>query len=356
MIERRFATETEDVIQQRKLGRVSDDLDKRQGSIIYDTLAPNSFEEAQLYIALDDVIQFGLNVTEDTPDEFVDLKTKALGVIRKQALQAVGEVVFTGDEGTVIPIGTRVRTDSADPVYFVTTMEGIIANGQSTVRAIAEVGGTNGNVSPNQVNVVLGDLSGLMTVTNPNPFIGGVDRETNEALLTRYYEKVQRPATSGNAYQYEQWAKSVPGVGDAKVTEVAFGPGTVKVVLLSDQKTAPDQTVIQATVDYIETVRPVGATPTIIGATEIPINVSATLTLASGATLEEIQSQFETGLKQYLQSIAFKDELIRYTRIANVLLDIPPIIDYENLLVNGGTSNIQTTQDEVGVLGTVTFT
>lgn len=356
MIERQYATETEEAIQARKLARVDPELDQRQGAVIYDALSPNSFEEAQIYNALDDVIGFGLNVTADTPDEFVDLKVKAQGLTRKVSVVATGELTFTGENGTIIQIGTRVRTDETEAVYFVTTTEGTVVAGTVIVNAAAEVGGTDGNVPPNSIVVVLGDLSGTVAVTNANDFIGGVDEETNQSLLDRYYEKVQRPATSGNVFQYEQWAKEVPGVGDVKVYPIWNGPGTVKLVLLDDDKTAPDATVISATITYVESVRPIGADVTIVGASELAINVTANLTLASGATVEEVEATFISGLTTYLQSIAFTGELIRYTRIANVLLDIPPIIDYANLLVNGATANIEPTDEQVGVVGTVTFT
>ena len=354
-IERQYLNETEDAILARKLARVDADLDKRQGAVIYDTLSPNSFEEAQLYTALDDVIAFGLNVTADTPDAFVDLKVSNQGLTRKPSVVATGTLTFTGNAGTVIPVGTRVRTDATDAIYFVTTAEATIVSGSVNVSASAEVGGTSGNVPSNSITVVLGDLAGALTVTNASAFTGGVNEETNQALLDRYYDKVRKPATSGNVYQYEQWAKEVAGVGDVKVYPIWNGPGTVKLVLLDDLKTAPDASVITATETYVESVRPIGATVTIVGATELTINVSATLTLASGATIEEVKASFTSGLTAYLQSVAFTGELIRYTRIANVLLDITDIIDYADLLVNGATSNIQPTDEQVGVVGTVTF-
>lgn len=363
MIERQFENETEDVILERMKGRVDDNIDKRQGSVTHDMTAPASFEIAQVYQALDDVIAYGLNVTEDSPDEFVDLKVKWSGVTRKAAIQSVGALMFEGEEGTIIPIDTQARTDEANPVFFHTIEEGIITNGTVTVNAIADVGGISGNVQSNRIVISLGNLTGVTAVTNPLPFSGGVDRETNASLLERFYEKVRRPATSGNVYQYEQWAKSVAGVGDVKVKPVWNGPGTVKLILLDNQGTSPDPSVITATQTYVESVRPIGADVTYVGATELPINVTANLTLAPGADIVSVTNQFTEGLKAYLQSLAFVDneltgqpELIRYTRIANVLLDLPPIIDYSNLLVNGGTSNIQPTDEQVGVVGSVTFT
>jgi uncharacterized phage protein gp47/JayE len=362
MIEKQFASETEDVILERLKSRVDDNIDKRQGSVTHDMTAPASFEFAQAYISLDDLIALGLNVTEDSPDEFVDLKVQWSGLTRKPAIQSIGTLTFTGEDGTIIPVDTQARTDQTNPVFFHTIEEGVITGGTVTVNAIADIGGIDGNVESNRIVIGLGDLTGVTAVTNSLPFTGGVDRETSLSLLDRYYEKVRKPATSGNVYQYEQWVKEVAGVGDVKVTPVWDGPGTVKLVLLDNQKKSPDPSVITATINYIETVRPIGADVTIVGASELVINVTATLTLAPGVDINGVTTQFTEGIKTYLQSIAFvnneltsQPELIRYTRIANVLLDIPPIIDYSNLLVNGGTSNIQPTDEQVGVVGTVTF-
>jgi uncharacterized phage protein gp47/JayE len=349
-----FETETKDTVLERLLNGIADDIDKRQGSVTWDISSPAAIEFAQVYTALDQVLTFGF-ATENTPSNYLDLRCSELGVYRKSSVKAIGQVTFNGPDGTLIPVGTRVRTDEAESVYFVTTHEGTILNGSATVDAEAETGGINGNVHQGQITIVLGNLAGIVTVINEDQFDGGVDTESDTSLLTRYYDKVRKPATSGNIYHYEQWAKEVPGVGDAKIYPLWNGAGTVKVVLLDDEKTTPAQTVVDAAVDHINKSAPIGATVTVVGASELPIHVSATLTMADGANAETVKEQFIDVLTEYLKSIAFTGELIRYTQIANLLLGIPPIIDYTDLTVNGGTSNIQPESEEVGVVGSVTF-
>lgn len=41
-------------------------------------------------------------------------------------------------------------------------------------------------------------------------------KKSDDELRDRYFEKVSLPATSGSKYHYEQWAKEISGVGDAK--------------------------------------------------------------------------------------------------------------------------------------------
>lgn len=362
-MERRYADQTDEVILQRLLGRVDESVDKRQGSVTYDMLAPSSIEFAQAYIALDDVIAFGIDVDEDSPEVFVDRKARWQGLTRKPSVRATGILTFSGDNGLTIPTGTQARTDDAEPLVFETLSDEIISSGSVSVNARAVSGGAASNVGAGEVTVVLGGLSGVVTVNNATDFTGGVDKESNADLLARYYDKVQRPATSGNVYQYEQWAKEVPGIGDAKAEAIWDGPGTVRVTVIDGNRQVPNTELVEAVEAYIEGIRPIGATVTYQAAAALEIDVNVDITLAPEADLAEVTAEFEERLSSYLKSLAFKEnptgtdwEVVRYSQIANLLLDTNGVIDYEGLTVNGGTANLQPALTQVAVVGEVVFT
>lgn len=348
----RFSEQTEQAVLSRLLTAISDEIDKRQGSVAYDLTDPAAQEFAQAYIALDLALSYAF-LNEDMPSDLLTVAASDFGVDRKPSIKAKGQVVLSGDYTQPIPQGTQVRTD--DGVYFTVDTDVSLVDGTATASVTAVEGGTIGNVGIGEINTVVGDLAGVVSVTNEVAFDTGVDEESDEALLQRVYDKVRKPATSGNVYHYEQWAKEVSGVGDAKVYPTWNGAGTVKVVLLSDDKRAPSQSVIDATMTYIEAERPVGSTITVTGASELPINISADLTLAVDADINEVTTQIELAVTDYLETLAFNDTLIRYTRIAAILLDVPRIVDYANLTVNGGTANIEVADGQVAVLGAVTL-
>jgi uncharacterized phage protein gp47/JayE len=351
-----FETQTRDEILQRMLFDSPSDIDTRQGSVTYDLLAAPAGELENAYVSLDFVLTAGF-AGVDQPRQYLELRCAEFGVYPKDAVKATGQVTFTGTDGTVIPLGTEILTNDVDPIIFVTTEQKTITGGTATVAAEAKVAGINGNVAAGKITIVGGTISGITSVTNALPFDGGTDIESDEALLNRYLEKVRKPATSGNANHYVQWAKEVAGVYDAKCYPVWNGNGTVKVVLLDEDGTAPAQSIVDDVIAYINDGRlPIGANLTVVGATEVPINVSATVTLAPGAVLATVKSEFEAALRDYFKTLAFTDPLVRYTRVANYLLDVPDIIDYTNLTVNGGTSNISIADGSVAVLGTVTLT
>ena len=85
----------------RKLARVSSALDKREGSIIYDALAPNAYESAILYTAIDLV----LNETfADTASrEYLIRRAAERGLSPRAATYATGVAEFNVE----VPIGTR---------------------------------------------------------------------------------------------------------------------------------------------------------------------------------------------------------------------------------------------------------
>ncbi|MED4922893.1 baseplate J/gp47 family protein [Anoxybacillus geothermalis] len=350
-----FEDQTFEVIMQRMLSRIPDDFDKRQGSVIWDMLAPAALELERAYQQLHLVTNW-LYLSGDVPRDILLARVRDFGIEPKPAQKASGTVVFTGLPGTVIPVNTRISTDDRTPIFFYTTSNAtVLENGTVSVPVEAEVPGAAGNVPAGAITVLVDVIDGVESVTNPQAFENGIDEESDESLLARYYDRVRNPITSGNVGHYRQWALEVAGVGDAKVYPVWNGPGTVKVVLIGTDKTAPSQSVIDEVAAHIENVRPIGATVTVVSATEVPINVSATLTLVAGKTLADAQAEFEPLLLEYLQSLALVDPVVRYTKVASLLLDCPSVIDYFNLTINGNAANVMVAEGEIAVKGTVAF-
>lgn len=350
-----YEYKTPEVIHESMLAELNDSIDKREGSVAHDLLYPSAIETSLAYVELDAVLMLGF--AETTEGYWLDLRAGEFGVTRKPAAKAEGSVVLTGPADTLVPVDTLLMTDDEEPVYFLTKDEVVLTGGTATVVAEAQIGGADGNISAGRITTLApGDLYGVVTATNSLAFSGGTDEESDEELLGRLKDRVQKPATSGNANHYIQWAKEVVGVSDAKVYPLWNGPGTVKVVLLSSDRKTPNQTVIDAATTYIESVRPFGATVTVAGVVEVPINVTVTLTLQAGGDLVAIKAEFEQALTDYLEELAFTDAVVRYSQIANLLLDIPNVIDYSGLTVNEGTGNLVISDGEVAVKGTVSLT
>ena len=127
-------------------------------------------------------------------------------------------------------------------------------------------------------------------------------------------------------------------------------------VVISDENggVAPSETVT-ACAAYIESVRPIGAAVTVESATARNISVSATVELDSSVTLSGVKTQFEKAVSAYLKSLAFEKSEVVYSRIGFLLLDIPGVQDYSNLLLAGGTANVSIGNTQIPVLSGVTL-
>ncbi|MNO23238.1 Baseplate J-like protein [compost metagenome] len=350
-----FEHQTKEAILQRMRDASPKEIDTRQGSITFDLLSPAAIELAHAYIELDQVLKFGF-VGPDQPSEYLDLRAGELGLTRRPSVKAEGKLVFTGDDDTIIPEGTAVSTDEEEAVVFVTAEPGIIQQKKATVKAVAAAGGKRGNVDKGRIKLVLGNLSGIVTVTNPEEFVNGAETESDESLLVRYFDRVRRPATSGNAWHYRQWALEVRGVGDVKVFPVWNGGGTVKLCVLSEDKIAPNPTIVQDVREAVDARRPVGASVTVVPAQEVKINVTANVTLASGAVLANVKALFSEKLKAFLADLAFQSPVVPYNRIFGLLLDIEAVTDFKNLTINGAANqNLNIGDEQVAVAGTVNF-
>ncbi|MGM1048645.1 MAG: baseplate J/gp47 family protein [Bacillota bacterium] len=346
--------QTYEAILERMLERIPDQIDKREGSIIYDALAPSATELAQMYVELEN--SMNLKFAATASGEYLDRSIAWSGIVRKQATKAQLLGLFSGQNAVPmdVPLGSRF---SLDPFNYKVIKR--VETGQYVLEC--ESTGKEGNRRFGTL-LPLDYINGLVKAELSELWVPGEDTESDEALYDRYREKISRPVTSANRNQYELWARENSGVGKAKAFPLWNGPGTVKVVLLNNDMRSPTVSVVEAVQKYVDPTQdgmgegaaPVGSVVSVVGATEVPIDIDVKVTLLEGAGMDGIHGLLEDAVRKYLKDLAMVDPLVRYNRIANVVLDMPQVIDYEMLTVNGGVESILIEPEAVAVLGTVT--
>lgn len=197
-----YEDKTYEAILQEKLARVASSLDKREGSIIFDALAPNSLESAMIYVALDTV----LNETfADTASrDYLIMRCAERGITPLPATCAVGIGEFSMD----VPIGSRFSCDK----YNWTVTERISA-GQFylTCETVgADPNGYTGLLIPIEY------IDGLKTAELTSIAIHGEDEEETEALRLRYLNSFANQSYGFNRAQYIAVVEALPGVGGCK--------------------------------------------------------------------------------------------------------------------------------------------
>lgn len=319
------------------LGRVTNDVDKREGSVIYDALAPCAYFLAQQNFQMDHLVD--LVFADTAEDEYLDRIVTSFGVERKPASAAI-RMVETSEP---VPVGSRWGINGL--VYTVTEM-------QSDYLYVAECG-TAGDVG----NRYSGMVEPVSTVGNTTAELtsiitAGANRESDDALRIRFYQKVRYPATSGNAYHYKLWSLSIPGVGDAKVYPLENGPGTLTVLIVDSNK-AIDTTLEPIVAEYIETVRPIGAAVTVGSPKAVHIDVSAEIMLDGTLPKEKVETTFKSALEAYLRGLVFEDYRVSFAVIGSLLLDTEGVKDYNGLQLNKTVGNIIIPSRAVPVMGAV---
>ncbi|MCB8816139.1 baseplate J/gp47 family protein [Desulfosporosinus shakirovi] len=340
-----YEAQTYELILKRMLERVDADLDKREGSIIYDALSPAAAELAQAYVELE--INLKLFSAQTSSGDYLESRTADYGVTRKAATKVQRKALFFGKDDLPLEVAVGSRF-SIEQLNYRTIEK--ISIGQYILEC--EVAGSIGNQNFGAL-LPIDYISGLVRAELSDILVPGADTETDYDLRQRYLQRVRQPATSGNTAQYRQWATEVPGVGDAKVFPLWAGPGTVKLAIVDTEKQPASSILVNEVADYLETVRPIGAAVTVVSAAAKGINVSAAVILASGYVIQAVTDAFSTALEVHLQEMAFTGAYVSYAKVGTLLLSTPGVIDYTSLTVNGSGANVALADEEIPVLGTV---
>lgn len=344
------------------LQNISNDYEKQIGTFTSDLTKSFAIEEYSLAKKIE-LLFYKLDVENYEGDELTRFVFQRKGVVRKPASVSTGTLEVKGDG--IVGVGALFETDFGTQFKAIEEVH-IDTIGNVKVEAVIE--GLDGNVTANQITFIPITISGITEVTNPNPTIDGFDVETDESLIERYLLEVQKPATSGNIYHYEQWAREVVGVGDAKIFPLWNGDNTVKIVIIDDEKKHANQELVDRVQNYIDPKgdsditwgagygeAPIGAYCSVISATDVTLDVVSTITLDTGYTISSVQDEIESKFKEYLQSIAFKRNSISYAILGSLILDVEGVSDWSIFKINTGTVNINIGDEEVAVLGSVTL-
>lgn len=345
-----FTDQTYELIKQRMMDNITDNIDKREGSFTNNMVSAKSNELARAYFNMNSIIDMAF--IQNNSFTFLDMKVNEWGLSRKQGSKATGSVTVTGTNGISLSNGTVIECNGLRYIM----LNDVVLGTDNIAHIEALEIGTEYNLLANSIFTLAESVTGVTNISNSVALTGGTDIESDESLLDRYYTYIRKTSTSGNKNDYYNWAMEVDGCGDAKIFDATqlSQPGRVMVVIIDSNKTGADGTLIANVKDNIEKKRPLGSQVAVVSATEKAINISATIVPADGYTIDQIKQEIIINVTKYLYDNAFRNSYVSVARIGNVILDTDGVFDYSNFTVNGSTNNITLEDTEVAVLGTVT--
>lgn len=347
-------------IMDRCLARVSSSVDKREGSIVYDAIAPAAAELAIMYIELAYLMDRAFPDTETGDD--LTKKCRERSVFRSPATYAVRKGYFEKADGggCDMEIGTRF---SGGDINFVVTAR--IATGQYSLTA--ETAGTVGNEYIGTL-FPIDYVPELAAARLADILVPGENEESDDALRARYFASLESQAFGGNIADYKTKIELLPGVGAVKIFPVWNGGGTVKAVLVDSEQSVPSLTLVEQVQEAIDPVgtqgqgvglAPIGHVVTVAGVTGTTINVSFTLTFTGAANWENTKDAVKAAIQSYFDDLTgtwadSENLVVRVSQIETKVLNVDGIIDITGTKINDGTANISLDSDAIPVLGAVT--
>ncbi len=364
-----FESRTREHLKAEMLAELSEasGLTAMEGGFADQCLGPMAVQLERVYMSMDALL--GILHVDESCGGLIDVAADNFGLTRKAGAVATAEVTFSGEAGVTIPAGSIFAT--SDGLQY-DLAEDVVLDAQGAGGGIltAQEAGGRYNVAAGVIDRMLVNPPGV-TSFRVGAAANGVDVESDKALVGRYYDRLQRPVTSGNANHYRQWALEVPGVGEARVTSLVHGPGTVGITLVDETFGPVEPGVVETVINHIEEERPVGiqVPPYVVSATALTVSVTATVRPGPAADIDAVQAAFRAALEGYLVALvreqyaqthdaAEEDRGYRlsYNRVAATLMTTAGVVDYATLTINGGTEDVAIGRDEVPVVGEVAVT
>ena len=305
------------------------DVSIREGSYANTLVSVAAYQLFKMYQQFPSLLHMAF--PDETSGEYIDKNAAQIGMVRAAGKKA---------------------TESG--LQFLTTEEAIITDGSATAPAEAAEVGADYNLPPDSITAMYVNVAGVLSVTNTEAAVGGVDVESDIDFFARYHQRRTLPITSGNKNHYITWALETTGVAYANCEPLWNGNGTVRVIIAGADRGPVDETIRQNCYDHIEVERPIGATVTVVSVVTREIPLTATVTLLDGYTTEDVKNQLTAAVGELLASQTFGEEVrVPFSRFLACLLQCPGVADYSALTVDGGMSAITINAEDAAVVGTV---
>ena len=289
------------------LDNVPDDLDKREGSIIYDAIAPAAMVSAQQSLSLANIIRE--TYIKTAQGEFLDYRAVEHGTSRYAATNTEVKARFNNDDGNPVnvEVGDRFASIAESPIFYTV----IKSNADGTAEMRAEEAGTSANSYLGQVLPVTPNdnlaWAEIIEITIP-----ARDAENDEHLRARLLNHNSWVAYGGNVADYLDMTSKIHDVGATQVYPTWDGPGTVKLVILNNDLMPASQTLVKKVKEEIDpeesTTQGYGLAPidhrvTITAPETFKVDIAMNVTIVDSVNIDSIRVNIKDSLEEFFKSL-----------------------------------------------------
>ena len=347
------------------------DVDKREGSVVYDTLAPVCMELADAYVKMD-ILESQLSLLTATGTN-LDNRAYEQGMAREQATQAerigtfkkyqvdeqTGEYVKDENNNKIlvdvdIPEGSRFVSPENDNIIY----EFIGKDDKDENILRCETYGTIGNEYMGTI-LPLTAIPDLVEAKITGTHIPAQDTENDDELRTRVVNKLNSLSFGGNIDSYIEKVSSIDGVGTCKVFPAWQYNGSVLLSVVDSSYEPITQSFadrIKEEIDPEESsgkgvgFAPIGHYVTITTPIKSNVKVQFHLDLEAGVTAGNVQEECERRIEEYFNSVRHnfgQDNTlgIYRARIIDTIIEIPEVLNITDVLLNDVDADIVYTDE-----------
>lgn len=347
------------------------DVDKREGSIVYDTLAPVCMELADAYAKMD-ILESQLSLLTATGSN-LDNRAYEYGIAREQETQAerigtfkkyqvdeqTGEYVKDENDNKIlidmdIPEGSRFVSPENDSIIY----EFIGKDDKDENILRCETYGTVGNEYTGTI-LPLTAIPDLVEAKITGTHIPAQDTESDDELRTRVINKLNSLSFGGNIDAYIEKVSGIDGVGTCKVFPAWKYNGSVLLSVVDSSYEPITQSfadIIKEEIDPEESsgqgvgFAPIGHYVTVTTPIKSNVKVQFHLDLEVDVTIGNVQEECEQKIKEYFNSVRhefYQDKTlgIYRARIIDKILEIPEVLNVTDVLLNNVDADITYTDE-----------
>ena len=347
------------------------DVDKREGSIVYDTLAPVCMELADAYAKMD-ILESQLSLLTATGSN-LDNRAYEQGMAREQETQAerigtfkkyqideqTGEYVKDENDNKIlidmdIPEGSRFVSPENDSIIY----EFIGKDDKDENILRCETYGTVGNEYTGTI-LPLTAIPDLVEAKITGTHIPAQDTESDDELRTRVINKLNSLSFGGNIDAYIEKVSGIDGVGTCKVFPAWQYNGSVLLSVVDSSYEPITQSFadrIKEEIDPEESsgqgvgFAPIGHYVTVTTPIKSNVKVQFHLDLEADVTIGNVQEECEQKIEEYFNSVRhefYQDKTlgIYRARIIDKILEIPEVLNVTDVLLNDVNADITYTDE-----------
>ncbi len=340
-------------IMERMLKKVPDNIDKREGSIIYDAISASALELCNLYIELDNVLNEGFYDTASR--EYLIRHASERGISPFKATKAV----LRGEFNIDVPIFSRFSLDDLN--YVVTEKIS-----DKVYKVTCETEGTVGNKRLGSL-IPIEYIEGLETALLTEVLIPAEDEEDTESFRKRYIDSITNLSFGGNQADYKEKVMGIPGVGNVLINPAYYGGGTVRIVISDSEFNPPGDMLVSKVQEILDPLSnqgegvglaPIGHKVTVEGAIPRSIDIAFNLSCEEGISFNDIKDSINEAIDGYFKELSknwpdSKAIVVRVSGIEMRILNLEGVIDIASTRINGETGNLILNADELPVRGSV---